>query len=130
MQQRDDGSAQRQIAAALGVGRYRRHMLLCVGPRCCDSGSGLATWTYLERRLHQLEKEGVLPRQAVFRSRAACLRICGGGPILVIYPEGVWYRGVTPEVCERIIVEHLGEGRVVEEYAFGFNPLGGAEGPR
>jgi (2Fe-2S) ferredoxin len=35
-----------------------------------------------------------------------------------VYPEGVWYSGVTPELLERIVVEHLKAGRVVEEAVF------------
>jgi len=58
-------------------------------------------------------KEMDLP---VLRTKAACLRICRGGPWLLVYPEGVWYGGVTPERCERIVKEHLGEGRVVSEW--------------
>ena len=45
------------------------------------------------------------------------------GPIAVVYPDGTWYRGCTPEVLERIIQQHLIEGRVVEEYCFARNPL-------
>ncbi len=116
----DDGA----IAAAfekIGIGSSQRHVFLCVGPECCASEEGLATWTTLKRCVSDL---GV----PVLRTKAACLRICRGGPWLVVYPEGVWYGGVTPERGERIVREHLVEGRVVSEWVVVRQPLLGAGG--
>ncbi len=58
------------------------------------------------------------------RTKAACLRLCRGGPWMVVYPEGVWYGGVTPERCDRIVSQHLVGGKPVAEWVVRTQPLG------
>ncbi|MFP4167040.1 MAG: (2Fe-2S) ferredoxin domain-containing protein [Opitutales bacterium] len=86
-----------------------RHVFLCTGPDCCKREDGLATWQVLKEGIRELNLTAL-------RSKADCLRICVGGPWLVVYPEGIWYGGVTPERCQRIIREHLLEGRPIREW--------------
>lgn len=107
----------RENAAKLGLPGVSRHVLVCTAGAC---GDGRATASYLARRL----KEEGLARREVHLTEADCLGVCVGGPTMLVYPEGAWYGEATPTNAERVLQEHLRDGRTVDELVTVEVPLG------
>jgi (2Fe-2S) ferredoxin len=95
---------------------YSRHVLVCTGSFCSPDRRGREIYSLLAELL---QREDLLfgPRR-VKRGETPCLGVCSNGPIVVIYPEGIWYSEVTPALLERIVVEHLKRGQPVQEAIF------------
>jgi (2Fe-2S) ferredoxin len=118
-----DKAEQLQSAATkMGIGGFRRHVLLCTGPNCCTPEEGLAAWEVLKQ---QIKDQGLGEGEnACYRTKVGCLRICCHGPTMVVYPEGTWYHGMTADRIPHFVRQHLIEGRPVSEWVFARNPLG------
>jgi (2Fe-2S) ferredoxin len=114
-----------EIARQLGIGGFSRHVFLCAGPTCCDEPVGQAAWEALKHELKRLNLSLSTGPNACYRTKAGCLRVCGHGPVAVVYPEGTWYAGLTADRIPRFVDEHLVRGRPVREWIFADNPLPG-----
>jgi len=108
----DDSDALRKAADKVHLGANRRHIFLCVGGKCAKPEEHEESWGYLKHRLRELGL--VDAEQGVLRTKADCLRICVGGPIAVVYPEGIWYRFESQSDIDEILETHLQNGGRVE----------------
>lgn len=93
------------------MGQYRRHVFVCTSGTVCPQDGAAA--------VHRTLKDGVKRaglNGQIRVNHAGCMNQCGHGPMVVVYPEDVWYAHVDGAGAERILEEHLLGGRVVEGY--------------
>lgn len=105
------------------MGPYRRHVFVCTHGEYCPFDGSV--------EIHRLLKEQAAARglkESVRVNKAGCFSQCGNGPMMVVYPDDVWYGGVTPEKARRIFEEHIVGGQAVEDYRYRGGP-GGCKNP-
>ncbi len=94
---------------------FKRHVFVCTGPRCAPEVS-TQLYQSLKEKLKEINPS--LGDERILRSQCHCFGICKGGPLVAVYPDNVWYDQVTPEKMERILSEHLMDGKPVREFCF------------
>lgn len=94
---------------------YKHHVFFCTNQReqagCCENCGASALRAYAKQRCKDLDLNGP---GGIRINTAGCLDRCALGPVMVVYPQGVWYSYVDEEDVEEIIQEHLINGRTVE----------------
>ena len=95
---------------------YRHHVFFCLNQRengeaCCADHDAQAAFEHCKSRV---KAAGLAGPGSVRVNRAGCLDRCAGGPVAVVYPEGVWYTYVDAHDIDEIVDQHLLQGRPVE----------------
>ena len=91
------------------MGQYRYHVFVCTSGKSCSRDGADDVHATLKKAVKELGLKG-----SVRVNHAGCMNQCGHGPMVVVYPDDVWYAHVTPRGARRIVEEHLLAGRPVE----------------
>ena len=106
--------------------RVYKHLLLCATPtkqKCFKVDEGKKTWEHLKKVLKNFENKPSSQKIQILRSKIDCLRICKNGPILLIWPDGIWYEKVSPEKISKIFSSHVINGNPIEKWIFKKTPF-------
>ena len=95
---------------------YKRHIFICNGKYCDPRGDADELYEKLTQLLGDLGNYNNPER--VKRGLTPCLGVCVNGPLLVVYPDGIWYDFVDEDLLKRIVEEHLRQDKPVSEHIF------------
>ncbi|MEO6927859.1 MAG: (2Fe-2S) ferredoxin domain-containing protein [Casimicrobiaceae bacterium] len=98
------------------MGYYKRHVFFCCNKRdaperCCADAGASAMQAYAKARIKVLGQSG---KDRVRINKAGCLDRCEEGPVLVVYPDDVWYTYIDQSDIDEIIDRHVINGEIVE----------------
>jgi (2Fe-2S) ferredoxin len=88
---------------------YKKHVFVCTSGKTCPGEGADAVLDALRK---EIQARGL--KKEVRINKSGCLDQCGNGPMIVVYPEAVWYAHVKPEDCQEIVESHLVGGKPVE----------------
>ena len=91
---------------------FRAHVLVCGGTGCSSSGSA----ELIKRFEEQIAKNGLDKEVKVVRT--GCFGLCEAGPVVIVYPEGIFYSRIKVDDVDEIVSEHLLKGRIVQHLIY------------
>ena len=92
---------------------FKKHVFVCVSGKTCPNQGSEAVLKELRREISEL---GL--KKQIRINKAGCFDQCGNGPMVVVYPDAVWYAHVTPDDCKEIVQSHLLENKPVERLLY------------
>jgi (2Fe-2S) ferredoxin len=95
------------------MGQYRHHVFVCTSGKTCPGQGSEAVHEKLKKAIAAAGLKG-----KVRINHAGCMNQCGHGPMVVVYPDDIWYAAVDKEGAQRIVEEHLMGGVPVEKYRY------------
>ena len=95
------------------MGQYEHHVFVCTTGKTCEKDGACDVHRALKKRVAAAGLKG-----RVRVNHAGCMNQCGHGPIVVVYPQDVWYAGVDEKGARRIVDEHLVGGQTVDDYRY------------
>ncbi len=105
----------------------KKHLLFCgasASGNCSIIKHSQSSWIRIKKLIRDYDLENSSKSNGiVLRSKVECLRVCEGGPILLIWPDGIWYGSITPEKLDIIFKKHIMKGQPVNEWIIRKTPL-------
>lgn len=96
------------------MGQYERHVFVCTtGSTCPTQGD---TEGFVKAMRAEIARAGLHTRIRI--NKSGCFAQCGHGPMVVVYPEDVWYAGVRAEDVPEIVQSHLVDGKPVDRLRY------------
>jgi (2Fe-2S) ferredoxin len=95
------------------MGQYKHHVFVCTAGETCARDGSEEVFSVLKKGVKEAGLKG-----AIRVNRAGCMNQCGHGPMVVVYPDDVWYADVSPSGARQIVRDHLAHGRLVESYRY------------
>jgi (2Fe-2S) ferredoxin len=95
---------------------YQHHVFFCLnvredGAQCCTQFGAEALFDYMKKRIKKMDLNG---KHKVRINRAGCFDRCSEGPLMVVYPEAVWYTFIDEHDIDEIIESHILNGRIID----------------